>query len=228
MQFNGFDLDAIHLLAELPTYDADRYAAVRDALNDGLRQPGLALIREVAARFDRPLSVDRRTSVSPLHNDLRFAGPDTPRYKDHLLLSAWAGPDKRESARVWIRIAPDGVGFASGIGFTPAIRERWRAAVGGRAGAGLAKAIESVQRKYRRCDAEVAGDLLAKVPKGFDEDHPRAELLRRTSFQLRFQEPLPKSITRPSFLPWCLRRLQDLAPVHRWLDRHLAPPTAAS
>ena len=228
MEFNGFDPKAIALLADLPSFDADRYAAVRDELNDGLRQPGLALIGEIAHRFDRPLTVDRRTSVSPLHNDLRFAGPDAPRYKDHLLLSAWSGPDKRQSARLWIRIAPDGVGFATGIGFTPAIRERWRAAVAGRAGAGLAKAIDAVERKYRKCSAEIAGDLLARVPRGFDQDHPRADLLRRTSFQLRFLEPQPKSIHKPAFLPWCLRRLSDLGPVHRWLDRHLAPPTAAS
>lgn len=228
MHFNGFDEDAIALLAKLPSYDPDQYSAVRDQLNDGLRQPGLALIAEIATRFDRPLTVDRRTSVAPLHNDLRFAGPDKPRYKDHLLLSAWSGPNKRESARVWVRIAPDGVGFASGIGFTPAIRERWRSAVAGRAGANLAKAIEAVETKYRRSPTEVAGDLLARVPKGFDADHPRAELLRRTSFQLRLLEPLPKSVAKPAFVPWCLRRLNDLAPVHRWLDRHLAPPGAAS
>lgn len=228
MDFNGFDPTAIALLAELPSYDAERYGAVRDQLDDGLRQPGLALIGEIANRFDRPLTIDRRTSVSPLHNDLRFAGPDTPRYKDHLLLSAWSGANKRESARIWVRIAPDGVGFASGIGFTPAIRERWRSAVGGRAGAGLAKAIGAVEDKYRKCSAQVTGDQLARVPRGFDENHPRADLLRRTGFQLRFLEPLPKSVSKPSFLPWCLRRLHDLEPVHRWLDRHLAPPSAAS
>ena len=75
-----------------------------------------------------------RGSVSPLHRDLRFAPEGAPRYKDHLLLTAWEGADKRTAPMFWIRVDAHRAGFASGIGFTPESRDRWRDAVGGDAG----------------------------------------------------------------------------------------------
>jgi hypothetical protein len=95
MSFKGFDRKAIALLAKLPSFDENQYRDARDVLATGIRLPGAALIAAVAHAVDPKLVVDRRSSVSPLHRDLRFAAPGTPRYKDHLLLTAWQGADKK-------------------------------------------------------------------------------------------------------------------------------------
>ena len=60
-----------------------------------------------------------------------------------------------------------------------------------------------------------------RVPAPFDADHPRADLLRMTGFQVRFIEPLPDTIGSPDFAGWCADRLADLLPVHRWLLANL-------
>ena len=218
MGFTGFDPATVALLAELPDWDVDRYSARKAELAAGVTKPGLALIEEVAGRLDADLTVTSRSSVSPLHRDLRFAPTGSPRYKDHLLLTAWEGADKRTAPTLWIRIDSNRAGFASGIGFTPEIRERWCTAVGGDAGADLRTVLDWLAATR---EIDIAGDEVKRVPAPFDDQHSRADLLRKTGFQIRFTEHLPETITDPSFADWCTNHLESLLPVHRWLTDHL-------
>lgn len=216
--FEGFDPAALALLERLPAMSPDEFAVFKPTLKRGVIDPGAALIGEVADRLDADLTVVPRSSVSPLHRDLRFAAAGTPRYKNHLLLTTWQGDDKKSSPTFWIRVDAQQVGFASGIGFTPAIRERWRAAVGGIEGEEL---DDTLERLRVECGAEVAGDELKRVPSPFDDDHPRADLLRRTGFQVRLIESLPEPPAAPECAEWCTERLGQLLPVHRWLVTNL-------
>ena len=218
MSFTGFEPAAVALLAELPDWDADRYSTRKAELAAGVTKPGLALIEDVAGRLDADLTVTSRSSVSPLHRDLRFAPEGSPRYKDHLLLTAWQGADKRTSPTLWIRIDSERAGFASGIGFTPEIRDRWRSTIGGDDGADLTVMLDHLTAAR---EIDVAGDEVKRVPAPFDDEHPRADLLRKTGFQVRFSEDLPETISDPPFADWCAERLGLLLPVHRWLADHL-------
>ena len=218
MSFTGFDPTVVALLAELPHWDADQYSTRKTEFSAGLLKPGLALVQDLAMQLDADLTVVSRSSVSPLHRDLRFASEGSPRYKDHLLLTTWEGADKRTSPMFWIRIDAAQVGFASGIGFTPEIRERWRTAVGGDDGRVLSEILDQL---IATRGVDVAGDELKRVPPPFEADHPRADLLRKTAFQIRFAENLPDAIADPSFADWCADRLESLLPVHRWLADHL-------
>ena len=218
MSFDGFDPTAIALLEQLPDTSADDYASHKATLAAGVSKPGAALIADVADVLDADLTVVPRSSVSPLHRDLRFAPEGAPRYKDHLLLTTWEGADKRSSPVFWIRIDSSSAGFASGIGFTPAVRDRWRSAVGGAPGTELATELDTLVAER---SADVAGDQVKNVPPPFPADHPRADLLRHTGFQVRFSEPLPPSVDSPEFVTWCADRLGALLPVHRWLLANL-------
>jgi uncharacterized protein (DUF2461 family) len=218
MSFTGFDPATVALFAELPDWDADQYSARKAELAAGVTKPGLALIEDVTGRLDADLTVTSRSSVSPLHRDLRFAPEGSPRYKDHLLLTAWQGADKQTSPTLWIRIDSERAGFASGIGFTPEIRDRWRSTIGGDNGADLTVILDDLTAAR---EIDVAGDEVKRVPAPFDAEHPRADLLRKTGFQVRFSEDLPETISDPSFADWCAERLESLLPVHRWLADHL-------
>jgi hypothetical protein len=220
MKFAGFERSALQRLEHLPSFDAAGYARHREALNRGLIAPARALIGEVALDLDAPLTT-ARGSVSPLHTDLRFAPAGAPRYKDHLLLTAWHGPDKKTGPTLWIRVDSASVGFASGVAFTPAIRERWRAAVGGAGGARFSPLLDELRKRHARHEVEVAGDALRRVPPPWTDEHPRAELLRKTAFQVRFRMPLPPEVERPEFAAWCAEHLRELLPTHRWLVKHL-------
>lgn len=221
MKFEGFDKDTLALLPELPSFDEDSYARHRKVLGEQLRKPALALITTVAESLELPLTIDPRGSVSPLHRDLRFAKAGTPRYKDHLLLTTWQGEEKSSSPVLWLRIDATSVGFASGIAFTPDIRDAWRAAIGGKAGEPLAKLLRSLSASQAKHSFEIDGPLLKRVPKPWDQEHPREELLRRTGFQVRFMEALPASAQTARFPQWCAKRLSKLVAVHTWLATEL-------
>jgi len=214
MNFKGFDKKALQQLRGLPEWDAEKYGENKARFAAGLREPGFALISQLAESMPQ-LSVDKRASVSPLHNDLRFAKAGTPRYKDHLLLTAWEGADRKTSPMIWLRLDGKSVGFASGLGFTPKMRETFRAYVGSKQGAELEKAIKKIEKKFPTLD--VAGPALKKVPRPFDPEHPRAELLKLTSIQVRFSVPCSRDVESPTFATWCKKHVQALAPIHRIL-----------
>ena len=113
----------------------------------------------------------------------------------------------------WVRLDTERAGFASGIGFTPTVRERWRAAVGAAAGEELADELDVL---IAGRGVEVAGDQVKRVPAPFEDAHPRADLIRRTGFRVCCAEPLPASVDTPGFADWCTGRLEVLLTVHRW------------
>lgn len=221
MTFRGFDPKSLRLLETLPTLSAAEYETLKPNLAAGIVEPAGAFIEEVAASLDEPLTVVRRSSVSPLHADLRFAKPGAPRYKNHLLLTVWRGPDKKTSPNLWIRLGSTSVGFASGAALLGNQREQFRGAVAGARGKALDAALTTLRRHHARHAFEVAGEQLKNVPRPWSDDHERADLLRLTSFQVRFQEAAPRVVAQPGFVAWCAERLQELMPVHRWLVREL-------
>lgn len=156
-------------------------------------------------------------SIAPINNDLRFS-PDAPPYKDHLMFRFWEGPVKKTSAMLMVRVHPtDGVGFASGMNFDSV--DRWRVKVaddggGSELGARLASVVDET-------GADVLGQALKKVPKPYDQDHPRGELLRHKGLQVRFIDKTPKLITKPGFIDWCGERLDRVADIHTWLVEHM-------
>jgi hypothetical protein len=89
-------------------------------------------------------------------------------------------------------------------------------------GTSLARSVDALLKAHANHSVEVAGEQLKNVPSPWDDEHPRAELLRRTAFQIRFRERPPASLVKPSFAEWCAERLRQLLPVHRWLVAELA------
>jgi hypothetical protein len=59
------------------------------------------------------------------------------------------------------------------------------------------------------------------VPRGFDADHPRADLLRHDALYVSGDWKLPRAVTGPAFVGWAAERLERMAPVERWLTATL-------
>lgn len=223
--FDGFDDASLDLLRRLPGFDRDAYAAHKPDIDRLLFDPAKAFVvdlldalrDEVSPGLEGAPKVNG--SISPLNNDLRFAREGTPPYKDHLLVWFWEGASKKASPTLALRIHPDQVGVAGGMTFDKAQVERWRAAIDGEGGVRV-QAMLTALGKGR--DVAVVGQELKKVPKPFAEDHPRADLLRLKSIQVRWPEPVPKAIGSPRFVAHCAKRLARLEPLHRVLRDEVA------
>lgn len=220
--FEGFPPEGLQFLTTLGTEDKTWLEANRSTYDQQVVAPTKAFVTTLGqglAGGMAPAVValpKTNGSIAPINNDLRF-NPDRNPYKDHLLLRFWEGPDKKTAPTLFVRLSAHSVGFATGAAL-PNL-DRWRALIDDdTTGAPLAAALAALA-EGRHLD--VAGQGYRRVPKPYPADHPRAELLRHKSFQARWSEPTPPSVTTPAFVDHCLERLEVCADIHHWLVTNL-------
>ena len=91
---------------------------------------------------------------------------------------------------------------------------RFRAAVLDDRGAELARIL----RKLRGAGYAVgAHEELKKVPRGLDEEHPRADLLRYKGLIVTFPALPPKLLVSRALVDWLVKRAAPAAPLVEWL-----------
>ncbi len=217
-----FSAGARDFLRELPARDKAWFDANRSDYQALIAAPAKAFVEAVAAELQAELSpaivgVPRvNGSISPINRDIRFSADKTP-YKDHLLFRWWEGEEKKTAPTLFVRLAADEVGFATGA-MLPSL-DRWRALIDEEAtGAPLASAIGAL---VAETGADVAGADYKRVPKPYAADHPRAVLLRHKWLQVRWSAPFPGHLGEADFAGWCAKELQRCAEVHRWLVTNL-------
>ena len=218
----AFTVEARDFLRELPSRDKAWFDANRPAYQALVAQPAKAFVEAVTAELQNDLSpaivgVPRvKGSISPINRDIRFSADKTP-YKDHLLFRWWEGEDKKTAPTLFVRLAADEVGFATGA-MLPSI-ERWREVIDAEAtGAPLASAIAAL---VAETGADIAGMDYKRVPKPYAADHPRADLLRCKWLQVRWAQSFPDDVDDAQFAPRCAKQLMQCADVHRWLVANL-------
>ena len=223
--FTGFSKVGLDFLAELGTRDKAWFDANRKVYDAEVVAPAKAYVVAVgellAERVSPGIEAQPKTngSIAPINNDLRF-NPDASPYKDRLMCRFWEGPNKKTSAMLMVRVHPTaGTGFASGMNFADV--DAWRAAVASDStGPAIAEAIAAVVGETR---ADVDGATVKRVPKPFEPDHPRGDLLKHKTLQVRYIEKNPKRSIMGSaeFAEWTADRLVGLADVHSWLVANL-------
>lgn len=221
--FSGFPREGLEFLTTLGTKDKTWFDANRSTYEQAVVGPTKAFVAVLGERLAEEISpgivAQPKTngSIAPINNDLRFS-PDRPPYKDHLLLKFWDGDNKKTAPTLWVRISEADVGFASGAPI-PSV-ERWRELVADESTGGELAAILTELGRGRKLD--VAGQDYKKVPSPYDENHPRADLLRhKQGIQARWPEPTPASVTRASFVDWCMKRLLACVGLHHWFTANL-------
>ena len=221
MTFRGFPKEGLEFLSELGSEDKDWFAAHRDTYDADVADPAREFVTAMTEQLQSRVSATVvgqpkvNGSISPINNDIRFARDAAP-YKDHLLFRFWDGPEKRAAPTLFVRLNEHETGFATGSVITSL--DQWREAVDSDAGEELADALAVLARRRK---LDVAGRELKRVPAPYAADHPRADLLRHKVFQARWSEPTPRSVSKPAFVDWCVRRLEACAPVHQWLVDNL-------
>jgi len=219
--FTGFPKTGLDFLTTLGTKDKAWFDKNRGTYDSDVVPHAKAFVVELGEllgdRVSGGIEYAPKTngSIAPINNDLRF-NPDASPYKDHLMFKFWEGPNKKTAPMLWVRMSPsDGVGFASGIAISDL--DRWRTAIDEH-GESFAKDLVALVKAQK---AEVAGEGLKRVPKPYDENHPRGDLLRHKGFQVRWIKKTPKSITTAKFADWCATELERTTDLHHWLVEHL-------
>lgn len=159
--------------------------------------------------------------IMRIHRDVRFAKDKTP-YKTHIgavitVQGKKLGEGGTAAMYVHLGVDEEFVGVGTYM-FDADKLAKWRKAVAGKAGVELATLIA----KLRKAGYEVGGhDDYKRVPKPYAEDHPRAELLKLRGLTAGPGE-IPKGMLHDAKLAaWLAKHATALAPLVKWLDKHV-------
>lgn len=208
-EFTGFPRAAITFLQDLEANnDRDWFKANRARYDEHLVAPALAL-GDALSRFG-PVKLFRP------YNDARFH--QRPPLKEHIGIPF----GMTGATGYYVELSLDGLLVAAGMYRTqPDQVSRLRAGVvDGRRGAALARAVA----KARDGGLSPGEPDLKRVPRGFDADHARADLLRHRRLVLSRREPeLPKWLHRPEAAERIAAWFDAATPTVKWLRDHVGP-----
>jgi uncharacterized protein (TIGR02453 family) len=209
MAFGGFGPAAFAWFAGLEADNSrDWFHAHRPRYEAEVRDPLTALLEELAG--DAPVWLARQ------HRDTRFSKDKSP-YKTRTYGTI--------DGRLYAEIAATGL-FA-GTGYYGLARdqlERFRAAVDDDGPGG---ALTDIVGALTTDGVQTFGVALKTAPRGYDRDHPRAELLRHKMLIAGARiVPEPRTgIGRDAALDHLRDTWTACAPLLAWLDEHVGPST---
>jgi uncharacterized protein (TIGR02453 family) len=221
-RFTGFRAETFAFLKGLArNNDREWFAAHREEYEASCVEPALAFVSAVGPKLK---SVQPGTKFEPklggsllrIHRDLRFTRDAKP-FKEYLDIWFWRGDDKgRDAPSFTVRLHADRIVVGAGMRHLAGEQlAAYRAAVDDpRRGRALAKLVDDLCAKG---DYALAGPTRSRVPAGFAAEHPRAELLRRTSLFVCRDAAVSKSAASPRFADECIGHFRAMQPLCRWL-----------
>jgi len=193
----------------------------RDEYERHVLSPARAFVTEMGERLRMiapGVHADPRIdkSIFRIYRDTRFSRDKRP-YKTHLGLWFWDGSRGRmDCSGFYIQIEPGEIFVGAGIYMFPRdlIETYRRAVVDDKLGARLARAVDAVleSSKYR-----LGNKHYKRVPRGFDPEHPNAELLLHNGLHVGFSCRPPKVLHMPRFPDYCFEHFHAMLPLHEWL-----------
>jgi uncharacterized protein (TIGR02453 family) len=223
--FAGFPAEGIEFLAALARRnERDWFQPRKQIFDEKVKAPMEEMVDAVnaaLAAFAPEFVTDPRQAIYRIYRDTRFSNDKTP-YKTHIAASfSRRGAPRHGEGGYYFSVSPKEIEIGGGV-YLPqpdalrAIRHHIAATH-----AELRALLAA--RPVKKLFGELVGDRLSRVPKGFDCDHPAADLLRCKSFILFIT--LPGDIaTTPRLYKEVVDRFRAMAPFIEYLSRPLVQP----
>ena len=172
------------------------------------------------------IKYDTRTSgtgsILKVYRDVRFSKDKTP-YNPYLRAVFWTGPAKKsEGPAFYFWMDHTGARLYAGIhDFSPPVLSRYRERVAeGKTGAELERVIAGIDGAGAY---ELGGLHYKRVPTGFDQGHPRAELLKHNGLYAVSPGIPPAVTTGPGLVERCVEHARHVMPLMHWLAGLVSP-----
>ncbi len=208
--FEGIPEAAFRFYAELEhNNNRDWWLEHKPTYDSAVKEPLTLLLAELEpafgdARLFRP------------NRDIRFSLDKSP-YKT----AQGAFASIAEGTGFYLQLSADGVLIGGGCHtHTPAQVARFRSAVDAPSSG---EVLQAIVRDVEAAGFAVEGERLKTVPRGFDKDHPRAELLKHKSLTAGANLGQPGWLAGPGAAAEVARRWEQLRPLVEWIGRY-APP----
>ncbi len=220
-RFDGFaDRDGRFFAALAKNQRRDWFALHRDEYEVGWQTPMKALLAEVRERIEARFEHEELAApkIFRIHRDVRFAKDKSP-YKTHIggyVGIAGSGDGPSGVAALYVHVGAGEVFVAAGQYVMDAEQlGRFREAVADdRRGGELSAVLRKLTRAGFRAGSH---DALQRVPRGFDADHPRADLLKRKGLIVTFPDPPRRLLVTPGLVDWLATHAKRAVPLVEWL-----------
>jgi uncharacterized protein (TIGR02453 family) len=220
-RFTGFaDRDARFFKALAKNQSRAWFAAHRDEYERGWLGPMKALLAAVRERLAPRYRSEEIAApkVFRIYRDVRFSKDKVP-YKTHIggylgIDGTAAGPGG--AAAIYFHVAADELFACAGQYMMDGEQlKRFRAAVvDGKRGKELAAIVKPLERAGFTIESR---EQLQRVPRGFDPEHPQADLLRRKGLIVSFPDPDRALLTSPKLVDWLVSHGKKAVPLVEWL-----------
>ncbi len=218
----GFTAETFEFLADIEKNNSKEwFEANRDRYEAHWKDAALDFIADIAgdmAKLSPSLKAEPKLngSLRRINRDVRFSADKSP-YKPRLQMVFWTGGKPTRSPAMHVVLHPSGVGYGAGrFGLEPkelgAIRDRIVGPDGDALIAALAEA--------RKVHCEMTEPALARLPRGYEAEGERAELLRHKAIVARtVDHQAPTSVMiGAGARNWVMETTKALLPLIRWLE----------
>jgi uncharacterized protein (TIGR02453 family) len=214
MTFTGFPDEGLVFYEGLEADNSKTYWTRHRAVYDAcVRVPMQSLVDELAAEFG-PAKLFRP------YRDVRFSNDKTP-YKTHQ--GAVVNPEGRGAGAWYVQISAEGLRVAGGAWRLESDQvERFRRAV---ADDVQGPRLQTEVHRLARAGWDVTGDRLTRVPRGYDVDDARAELLRHRSLHAGRLFPFAEWLHTPDALDHVRSAWRDVTVLNAWLADNVGATT---
>ncbi len=224
-RFSGFPEAGLRFLEEL-TVNNERpwFEAHKAVYKEELLQPSVAFVamlgerlREIAPKIRYDTRTNGSGSLLRIYRDTRFSKDKTP-YKTNISGMMWEGAGKK--------MACPGFGFqleasrmslvAGQFGFSKEQLHTYREAVADDVlGDELQTAVSQIQQSGAY---EIMGSHYKRIPRGYDSNHPRADLLRHNALYVHPLQPISRDkVMTAEIVDICMAHFEKMLPIQQWL-----------
>ena len=204
MAFRGWPVEAVEFYEGLLADNSKTYwTAHKTTYDNDVLAPMKELVAEASAEFGDG-------KIFRPYRDVRFSADKTP-YKTHIGALFERG--------AYVQLGADGLAAGRGVWHLEGEQlQRYRAAVDDDdAGKELVAIIADLERQ----DIEVLSrEALKTAPRGFDKDHPRADLLRRKGLAAWQAWPVAAWLGTAKAMERVVGLWRAAEPLHVWVGRH--------
>lgn len=219
MAFTGFPKGGVEFFQTLSVrQDRAWFHAHKADYQELWEAPMQAFLTAVQAKVAPMFAEAKKTKpkVFRIYRDVRFSKDKSP-FKTSIsgVIPLYQG-GMMERVGYYFEFGPTPFVAAGRWMMDPPTLKRFRKAVADeRTGPPFATAVEKSVGKGFVVSSQ---QQLARVPKPWTKEHPRAELLRHKGFTFTLPNPSFAVLQSPKLVDWAVTQLKTIAPVMKWVE----------
>lgn len=225
--FEGFTTEAIQFIDEWRRHNSREWFQPQKSEYEKLiKNPAVSFINDLGSRLkllSRDINFDlgNNGSLLRIYRDVRFSQDKSP-YNPNIRMVFWEGARKKtDNPGFFIKFDQKGGGVFAGMHmFDKGNLNTFRDAVIDPAHG--PKLIEAVEAVGHAGDYLIGGDYFKRVPRGYDADHERADLLRYNGLYAMNMDITVQDLFSPDLVDICFQHCVNMRPIQQWLVDVLA------